>query len=54
MTHEQKLEHLRKQIEAATISYGELAELQDLGAKGLIPEGDILLLEWAGVEENPD
>ena len=49
-----RLDYLREQIEAESISYSELAELQDLGAKGLIPEGDILLLEWAGIEENPN
>ncbi len=46
-----RLDHLRKQIENETISYGELAELQGLGAEGLIPEGDVLLLEWAEVPE---
>lgn len=46
-----RLDYLRGEIEAERISYSELAELQELGAKGLIPEGDVLLLEWAGVPE---
>ncbi len=46
-----RLDYLREQIENETISYGELAELQGLGAEGLIPEGDVLLLEWAGIPE---
>ncbi len=44
-----RLEYLRKQIEAENISYGEIAELQGLAK--YIDEGDVLLLEWAGVEE---
>lgn len=46
-----RLEYLRGEIEAERISYGEIAELQDLAEH--IDEGDVLLLEWAGVEESP-
>ena len=45
-----RLEYLRQEIQAERISYGEIAELQDL--KDYIEEGDALLLEWAGVPEN--
>jgi len=48
----QRLAYLRKAIEAEDISYGELAELQDLIP--FIDPGDTLLLEWAGVPEFPD
>lgn len=44
-----RLEYLRGEIKAERISYGEIAELQDL-AKHIEP-GDTLLLEWAGVSE---
>lgn len=52
----QRLEELRQTIEAESISYAEIAELQELvgylkhieRADGLDP----LLLEWAGVKEN--
>ena len=47
-----RLEYLRKQIENECISYGEIAELQNL--KDHIEDGDILLKEWAGVDENDD
>lgn len=47
-----RLEYLRGEIEAERISYGELAELQDL-AKYIEP-GDVLLLESAGVPENQE
>ncbi len=46
-----RLDYLREQIEKERISYYELAELQGLGEEGLIPEGDVLLLQWAGVPE---
>lgn len=45
-----RLDYLRKEIEAERISYGEIAELQDL-AKYIDPS-DVLLLEWAGVPEH--
>lgn len=45
----ERLEYLRGEIEAERISYGEIAELQSL--KEHIEEGDVLLLEWAGVSE---
>ena len=45
----ERLEHLRGEIVAERISYGEIAELQSLAAH--IEPGDTLLLEWAGVPE---
>jgi hypothetical protein len=45
----EKLESIRKSIEAENVSYGELAELQRL--KDYIKPDDVLLLQWAGVEE---
>jgi hypothetical protein len=44
-----RLEELRAAIEAESISWGEIAELQGL-AKYIEP-GDVELLEWAGVPE---
>lgn len=44
------LERLRRAIRAERISYGELAELQDLAEH--IEPGDVELLEWAGVPED--
>lgn len=49
-----RLEYLRGELRAGNISYGELAELQDYGARGLIPGGDVELLEAAGVPEFPE
>jgi len=46
---QRRLNYLRKEIEAERISYEEIAELQSLA--DFIDPGDILLLEWAGVEE---
>lgn len=46
----ERLEYLRGEIKAERISYGELAELQSLAE--YIEEGDVELLEWAGVPEN--
>lgn len=45
----EKLESIRKSIEAENVSYGELVELQRL--KDYIKPDDILLLQWSGVEE---
>jgi hypothetical protein len=45
----ERLEYLRSQIIAECISYGEIAELQDLAE--YIDDGDVLLLQWAGVPE---
>ncbi len=45
-----RLEYLRGEIEAERISYGEIAELQDLTA--YIEQDDVQLLEWAGVPED--
>lgn len=44
-----RLEELRRAIHEENISYGEIAELQSLTE--FIEEGDIELLEWAGVPE---
>lgn len=44
-----RLEYFRAEIEAERISYGEIAELQEL-AKFIEP-GDTLLLQWANVPE---
>lgn len=49
-----RLDYLRGEIEAERISYGEIAELQELADQGHIPEGDTLLLEWAGVPERSE
>lgn len=46
-----RLEEIRKAIQAESVSYGELAELQDLTE--FIEPGDVELLEWAGVPEFP-
>ena len=51
MTSEERLEYLRGEIKAERISYGEIAELQSLVDH--IDKDDVLLLEWAGVPENP-
>jgi hypothetical protein len=48
---ENRLEYLREQIRGECISYGEISELQDLAATGSIPDDDVELLQWAGVEE---
>lgn len=45
----ERLEYLRSQIEAERISYGEIAELQEL--TDYIDPDDVVLLEWAGVPE---
>lgn len=44
-----RLEYLRGEIRTERISYGELAELQDLAE--YIEDGDVELLEWAGISE---
>lgn len=46
------LEYLRGEIRAERLSYGELADLQDMAE--LIDPGDVELLEWAGVPEHPE
>lgn len=48
----ERLEHLRGELRAQRISYGELFELQSL-AEHIAP-GDVELLEAAGVPEHPD
>ena len=47
-----RLEEIRKSIKNENISYGEIAELQQLAK--YIDDGDVELLEWAGVDENDD
>jgi len=47
-----RLEYLRGELRAERISYGELAELQ--GLVGVIGDGDVELLEAAGVPEWSD
>lgn len=47
-----RLEYLRGEIEAERISYGEIAELQDLAP--YIDKDDTVLLEWVGVPEFPE
>lgn len=44
-----RLEYLRGQIRAESISYGEIAELQSLA--DYIDAGDVELRQWAGVPE---
>jgi len=44
-----RLEYLREQIEKECISDSEIAELQSLAE--YIEPGDVVLLEWAVVEE---
>ena len=51
---DERLKYLRGEIEAERISYGEIEELQTLAEQGLIPDGDVVLLEWAGVSENDE
>ncbi len=45
-----RLEELRQELRNETLSYGELIELQ--GFAEHIDEGDVELLEVAGVPEN--
>jgi hypothetical protein len=47
---EKRLEELRAEIIAERISTGEIIELQSLVK--FIDSNDVLLLQWAGVEEN--
>jgi hypothetical protein len=47
-----RLQYLRQQIQAESISYGEIAELQGLADQ--IDPADVELLEWAGVEEQAE
>jgi hypothetical protein len=48
----QRLEYLRGELRAECISWGELAELQDLAPH--IEPGDVELLEAAGVPQFPE
>jgi hypothetical protein len=54
MTTQERLEELRKELEAERISYGELIELQAMGAAGLIPEDDVQMREAAGLPEHAE
>lgn len=49
MSVQDRLGYLRNEIRAERISWGEIAELQGLAEH--IGEGDVELLEWAGVPE---
>lgn len=49
-TQAERLEELRTELRNGSISYGELAELQ--GLSGHIQDGDVELLEAAGVPEH--
>ena len=44
-----RLEYLRREINAERISYGEILELQSLSE--YIEQDDVLLREWAGIPE---
>jgi hypothetical protein len=44
-----RLNRIRHSIEQENVSYGELVELESL--KDHIHEGDLELLQWAGVPE---
>lgn len=46
----ERLEEIRESIENESVSYGELAELADL--VDYIEHDDVVLLEWAGVDES--
>lgn len=46
----ERLDYLRGEIENERIIYGEIAELESLAKH--IPQGDVLLLQWANVEES--
>jgi len=48
----ERLAYLHVVIEEERISWGELAELQDLAPH--IDPGDVLLREWAGLPEFED
>lgn len=51
-TRENRLAEIRKAIEAESVSYGELSELQDLAATHpQLFADDALLAEWAGIPE---
>ena len=49
MTTKQRLEEIRQSIRNENISYGEIAELQELIDE--IEAHDVELLQWAGAEE---
>lgn len=49
MNIKDKLEQIRKSIQAENISYSEIVELQELAQ--YIDDGDVELLQWAGVKE---
>ena len=45
------LDYLRGEIEAERISMGEIIYLEGMAEEGLIPEHDLVLLQWANVPE---
>ena len=47
-----RLADIRKSIDAESVSYSEILELQGYGAEGLIPKSDMVLREWAGLPEH--
>lgn len=49
---QERIECLRGEIRKECISYGEIAELQDLAE--YITDDDVELREWAGIPEFPD
>lgn len=49
MTIQERLEEIRQSIRNENISYGEIAELQELIDE--IETHDVELLQWAGAEE---
>ena len=46
------LDYLRGEIEAERISMGEIIYLQGMAEEGLIPDHDLVLLQWANVPED--
>jgi hypothetical protein len=49
--HIERLEYLRTELRAGTMSYSELAELQEYGDTRAIESGDLELQEAAGIPE---
>ena len=49
MDIKKRLEYLRQEIRKEKISYGEIAELQNLAKH--IDKNDTELLQWAGIKE---
>jgi hypothetical protein len=53
MSKQERLEYLRTELRNGDLSYEEVAELQQLGDAGEIPEDDVELREAAGLPEQP-